>query len=310
MKIVSAASLPPDGEPALAEIDGVQIPVHYRAGSTDTLIILFHGAVDQKVRPKPHFQPLFPHVFGAHQLAVSDTCLIRSDELKLSWYLGTDDLPLPALLEKYFKLVSQAGKFKRVIFFGASGGGHAALYHSYKLPGSLAIAVNAQVDLMRYHASALIDYQRYCWPGVSSIEDLRPRAPLDLPDLYSSPMQNFVCLLNSAGDRQHVFDHSFALLSRIPRVSQNRVVFHADYYGVLGHAVSVPYKSCVPWIKASVYSPNLFADSLLKKLQQFRGTPAQARPVAAGPMQLKSNVSDEDLRVADALCAFQLRESP
>lgn len=83
MTVVPPDTLPPDGEHALVDLDGVGLPVHYRAGSRDRLIVLFHGAVDQKVRSRPHFKPHFPQVFGAHQLAGSDVCLHRSDELKL-----------------------------------------------------------------------------------------------------------------------------------------------------------------------------------------------------------------------------------
>lgn len=309
MNIVPPTSLPPDGEHALVELEGIQLPVHYRAGSTDTLIVLFHGAVDQKVRPKPHFQPHFPHVFGAHQLAVSDVSLNRSDELKLCWFLGTDDVPLPRLLTRYFQLVTRIGKFKRVIYFGASGGGHAALYHSFHHPGSLALAVNPQINLSLFHPSEWFDdYRHHCWPTVEGTEQLRALVPSDLTSVYSSPMSNFVCILNSSGDRQHVFEHTIALMACIPKESQNRMVFHADYFGVRGHAVSVPYKSCVPWIKASVYAPNLFADSILKKLHQFRNPGATARKADNGSPAQNGRISDEDLRVTEALRAYQLGE--
>lgn len=305
MTVVPPDTLPPDGEHALVELDGVQLPVHYRAGSTDTLIVLFHGAVDQKVRQRPHFQPHFPQVFGAHQLAVSDICLHRSDELKLCWYLGTDSLPMPGLLTRYFQQVT--GRFKRVIYFGASGGGHAALYHSFHHPGSLALAVNPQVDLRLFHPIELFDdYRHHCWPGVRDAEQLRALAPIDLTSLYSGVMRNFVCILNSSGDRQHVFEHTAALMSCIPAASRNRVVFHADYFGVPGHAVSVPYKSCVPWIKACVHSPNLYADSILQKLHQFRPPAAPARPAPPAGDAHKGLHSAEDLRITALLRAHQL----
>lgn len=307
MTLVPADSLPPDGEHAWVEIDGFRLPVHYQAGSTDTLIVLFHGAVDQKLRPRPHFQPHFRHVFGAHQLAVSDISLHRSDELKLGWYLGTDDLPLPGLLARYFHRLAQTGRFKRIIFFGASGGGHAALYHSFHQPGSLALVVNPQIDLGAFQPRDLFDdYRRLCWPAVADIEQLRTLVPFDLRSTYAGPMRNFVCVLNSSGDRHHVFDQTAGLMSCIPAASRNRVVFHADYYGVPGHAVSVPYKSCVPWIKACVHSPNLFADSILKKLHQFASAAASAQPNAPASQPRAALINGDDLRINELLLAHQL----
>ena len=288
----------------LVDLGAGFVPMRYRAGSSGVLIVLFHGAVDQKVREKPHLQPLFPQVFGAHQLAVSDACLNRSDELKLCWYLGAEGLPLPGMLGEYFR--SLAGHFNRIIFFGASGGGHAALYHSAQLPGSLAFAVNPQTDLRQYDQEDIATYIRYCWPDASGIEDLPPWVSLDVGDVYAGNIQNFVCLLNSAGDRQHVFDHTFPLLSRIPKAAQHRVLAHADYYGVRGHAVSVPYKACVPWIKAAVYAPNLQADTILKKYHQLKpAAPAAASGDSKSPVSI-STAQVEAMRLARLVAEHQL----
>jgi len=306
MDVVSATALPPDGVVSLVDLGGgAHLPVHYRAGSTPTLLILFHGAVDQKLRAKPHFQPLFNHTFGAHQLAISDPGLARSDELKLTWYLGHDGLDLPALLPGYFRAMASAGRFKRVIYFGASGGGHAALHYSFHHPDSLALAVNPQIDLSRYQdEQAITDYRLHCWAGLGSNDELRRHVPMDLPSVYAGGLRNFVCLLNSSGDRHHLLDHTLPFLARIPAASQNRVLLHADFYGVLGHATSVPYKSCVPWIKASVYSPNLYADSLLAKRHQFGAASAPARPAAAAAGT--AGPSADDLRIAAAIRAHVL----
>lgn len=303
MDLVSATTLPPDGAVSIVDLGGgARLPVHYRAGSTPTLLILFHGAVDQRRRAKPHFQPLFNHTFGAHQLAISDPGLARSDDLKLTWYLGHDGLALPALLRGYFQAVASAGRFKRIIYFGASGGGHAALHYSHHHPDSLALAVNPQIDLSRYQdEQAITDYRTACWTGLGSNDELGHRVALDLPAMYAGGMSNFVCLLNSSGDRHHLIDHTLPFLARLPAASQNRVVLHADFYGVLGHATSVPYKSCVPWIKASVHSPNLYADSLLAKRHQFGAATATARPAPAGLAAGSASPSEDDLRIAAAI---------
>lgn len=284
------------------------IALNYRPGTSRVLIILFHGAVDQHVRQLPFFQPFFTQAFGAHQLAVADPCLAEDRDLQAAWYLGTAKFALQDVLVRFFKAFIAHHKFERVIYFGASAGGFAALHYSFHQANSLALTVNPQIVLPNYHKSAIASYLGACWPGVSDLSGLAGRVTLDLSELYAERVPNFVCLLNSCGDRYHVFNQTSALISRLPEAGHNRVVYHSDYYGIPGHSGSVPYKSCIPWIKAAVHSPNLYADSLLTKFTQFR-TPVAAAANATPSVTANNPFSADDIQIAGALRDWQLSNS-
>ncbi len=316
MKSVALPDLFAHAEPCLARFEGVEIPVHYKRGSNKTLIVLFHGAVDQKLRPRPFFQPHFTQTMGAHQLAISDPSLARSDELKAAWFLGDQDLPLATLLPAFFAAVTQAGGFERVIYFGASAGGHAALHYSNRHAGSLALAVNPQINLNNYLPAAIDAYRTHCWTGLAGNDELDERVQMDAGLLYGEGMGNSVCILNSSGDRFHLFKQTFPFVARIPPTAQNRFVLHCDYYGIKGHSGSIPPQACLPWLKAAVLAPNLYADSLLVKFAQVKA-PAAPAPAAAAPAAAAAPVrtpaapapvgfSADDIRMADAIRQWQL----
>lgn len=292
-------------EPVWLDFDGLKVPVHYKPGSTQTLVVLFHGALGRDRRPFPFFQPHFPNAFGAHQLSVCDLSLTKSPELKAGWFLGAEDIPLQTALPRLFREVCAQLGITRTIYFGASAGGLAALRYSHAHPGSLALVANPQINLLNYLPSPVDQYREACWPGVADQAELARRVCINVADLYAASVPNHVCLLNAAGDRFHIYQQTLELANRLPAESRNRVVLHSDYYGIRGHSGSIPHAACVPWLKATVHAPNWYADAILMKYDQFRRPSAPAAPVKqASP---EPSMSAEDLRVADAIAAWQLR---
>ncbi|MGV8824549.1 hypothetical protein, partial [Methylibium petroleiphilum] len=76
-----------------------------------------------------------------------------------------------------------------------------------------------------------------------------------------------------------------------------------------GHSGSIPMQACTPWLKAVMYAPNLYADSILTKLHQLRAPAATTVPATAVPGQTASTGPDpEDLRLADAVAQWQLQQ--
>lgn len=291
-------------EPVLLDFEGLHVPVHYKPGSTETLVILFHGALVRERRPFPFFQPHFPIAFGAHQLSVSDLSLTKDAKLKAGWYIGAHDIPLQKLLPRLFGEICEHLGIKRTIYFGASSGGFAALLYSHVHPGSLALVANPQINLSTYLPSPVDRYRQACWPGAADRAALAKRVCINIADLYAASVPNYVCLLNAAGDRFHVYHQTLELAGRLPPEARNRVVLHSDHYGILGHSGSIPYAACVPWLEAAMHAPDWDADAILMKYDQLRRPPppVNAARAVAGPA-----VSIEDLRLADAIAAWQLR---
>lgn len=307
MRSISIDELPAAIGPVRVDFDGLPLDVSYKPGSRPILFVIFHGAVDQKTRPLPFFQAHFSAAFGAHQLSMSDPTLTRSPDLKTGWYAGTDDLPLQQLLPRFFERVSDALSVKRVVYFGGSAGGFAALFYSHAHPGSLALAANPQTTLHSYLPGPVTTYRETCWPGLAGNGDLDERICTNVADRYAESMPNFVCLLNSSGDRFHLFNQTLEFVGRLKPEARNRLVFHSDFYGVLGHSGSIPPARCTPWLKAAVYARNWYADSILTKLHQFRPEGAARAPVPAAGGSTTDTVDSEDLRLNEAVTAWQLR---
>lgn len=308
MRTIDLQDLPSHSTPVLIEFEGLQLPVHYRPGSSPTLVIVFHGAVDRTKRPLPFFQPHFSAAVGAHQLAISDPTLARGAELKAAWFAGAHDLPLQTLLPRFFARVAALLQVRRTIYFGASAGGFAALIYSHAHPNSLALVANPQINLLNYLEGPINLYRQLCWPQAADSAALAPLVCMDVANLYAQSVPNFVCLLNATGDRYHLYNQTLELASRLKPDARNRVILHSDFYGILGHSGSIPMPVCMPWLKAAIFAPNLYADSILSKLHQLRApaTPAPAAPAAS--VRTARGPDPEDLRLAEALSQWQLKQ--
>jgi len=308
MQTIDLQDLASHSTPVLVEFEGLQLPVHYRPGSAPALVIVFHGAVDQAKRPLPFFQPHFSAAMGAHQLAISDPTLARSAELKAAWFAGAHDLPLQALLPRFFASVTALLRVRRTIYFGASAGGLAALFYSHAHPNSLALVANPQINLLNYLEGPINLYRRLCWPQADNSAALARLACINVADLYAQSVPNFVCLLNATGDRYHLYNQTLELASRLKPEARNRVILHSDFYGIPGHSGSIPMPVCTPWLKAAIHAPNLYADSVLTKLHQLR-TPAATTPAAPDtPARAARGPGPEDLRLSEAVAQWQLRQ--
>lgn len=308
MPTIDVQDLQTTSAPVLVEFEGLRLPVHYRPGSNQTLIVIFHGAVDQAKRPLPFFQPHFTVAGGAHQLAISDPTLSRSTELKAAWFAGAHDLPLQQVLPHFFVRIAEILKVKRTIYFGASAGGFAAMFYSHAHPNSLALVANPQINLLNYLEAPIFLYRAQCWPLALDNQALASLACVNLADLYAKSVPNFVCLLNAAGDRYHLYGQTLELAARLKPEARNRIILHSDFYGIPGHSGSIPMQACTPWLKAAMYAPNLYADTILTKLHQLRAPASAAIPAPAAPARTASTGPDpEDLRLTDAVAQWQLQ---
>ena len=198
-------------------------------------------------------------------------------------------------------------RVRRTIYFGASAGGFAALFYSHAHANSLALVANPQINLLNYLEGPINLYRQQCWPQADDIAALGRLVCVDVAALYAQSVPNFVCLLNAAGDRYHVYNHTLELARRLKPQGRNRVILHSDFYGIPGHSGSIPMQVCTPWLKAAVYAPNLYADSILTKRHSLHGPAVPAPEVAAAPVRAARGLAAEDLSLAEAVAQWQLK---
>src|SRR6185312_3746617 len=110
-------------------------------------------------------------------------------------------------------VVSSLDKPQRLVFFGASGGGFAALYYSYFFPGSLALPMNPQTILANYSPRPVTEYTATAW-GAEDIKD----APIlsDLRELYAEGLPNTVGFIQNVQDTHHRDRHAAPWVRGLP----------------------------------------------------------------------------------------------
>lgn len=120
-----------------------------------TLTVMFHGATDRARTKLPLFQRLrFQKTLNAGPtVCFSDPTLDLSSELRLGWYLGTENVALADEIATATRALAQSLDCTNVVFQGNSGGGFAALQMGARFPGSHVVALNPQTDVRQYLAT-------------------------------------------------------------------------------------------------------------------------------------------------------------
>lgn len=208
---------------------GLPIDILNRASGAETSIIVFHAAITPKVETLPYFAgQTVTKDAPANRVWIQDPSLYLDDRLLLSWFAGNRAQPelQSTLVEVIRKVVSAHGS-KRVIFFGASGGGFAALYYSRFFPGSLAIAINPQTNLAEYNWRAIEEYGRFAF-GIEDqaglLEMLNSRIVSDLSAHYVGAA-NSVAYMQNINDETHVAPHCLPFLQGLGDGCQAQVLF-------------------------------------------------------------------------------------
>ena len=124
-----------------------------------------------------------------------------------------------------------------IVFEGSSAGGFAALVYSHAIPGSLAVAVNPQTDIYRYHQGKVDEYLSACWNGSRPNEE---EAVTSAIDLYSDSFANYVLYLQNQRDEFHVLNHYEPWAQRFSELSGTRWLTIEGDWGE-GHAPPPPF---------------------------------------------------------------------
>lgn len=191
------------------EISGeLPLQLRWEDRGHDVVFVTFSAAVslDHKV------VPLFTGVrvtegLKANVLFISDPTLKISTNLALAWYAGSKQMP--DLQAQVAQVISHLAGDSRIILFGSSGGGFAALQTASRLPGCRVIASNPQTNISRYHANPYGKYTRIAW----GIEPETPGqlVPLptvqDLTAVYAQKLDIEVLYLQGSQDRFHLTHH-------------------------------------------------------------------------------------------------------
>lgn len=184
--------------------DGLPIHLYFRNRNSDVTFVSFAAALGVKrVRNLPFFGGMSTSShLRSNTILLSDPSLILSDRLGLGWYAGSNQ---QTNLQRTITLIlKKMTRNSRVVFFGASGGGYAALEQAVHFDNSTALVSNPQVDIRK--SPSFKNYAKIAW-------DYPPECTLDPPityqilDTYSRPTNAKVVYFQNSGDTVHVEKH-------------------------------------------------------------------------------------------------------
>lgn len=283
----------------------VSLPISYHRGTNDTLILFFHGAVDQSKRIIPKYQSFLPDLLHCHQLSISDPTLEIHPSIRSGWYIGGENMPLQAELPIILKYLFEAIGLQRRIYVGGSSGGFAALYYSLVDLESICVAVNPQTNLSTYLRSATSSYLDLAWNGARSFGEIDDSVFTNLIVAYGKGFKNMVIYLQSAGDIRH-YKTQMSDFCQVGLKSPEQFILNCGYWGIPNHSNSVPSQEYYRWVKAAVTAPWFDRQAIL---DTYHVLSTQITPLSAKILDKKCNAENSrDLKLVEMLRDWHLRQ--
>lgn len=199
---------------------GVPIDLLVSPGASSTTICFFHGAIED--------QFTLPVLSGlgisggleANRVFISDPSLVLDNNLMLSWYAGNIYQPdLQVKLTKILSKIFKALKTDKLVFFGGSGGGFAALFFAQMFSHSWAIVFNPQTNIRRYKPSAVRQYMEKAFCMDTEADKVSGNLPsmvkTNLCDLYEGHSNTRIAYMQNCNDDFHIESHLLPFVSSI-----------------------------------------------------------------------------------------------
>jgi len=172
------------------------------------------------------------------------------ERLLLAWYTGWAEVDIHAIVAHWAVAAARATGSGAIIFTGSSGGGFAALQTSAYVPGSIALAFNAQTDITEYRVNgesygAQRTYLEIVWPEinaeVTSAAALRSaswgdpiRDRVSAVARYAHPVKNFVRVVQNKNEF-HMDEHYKPFVTAMEGAGNGERLYTSLYEGGTTH---------------------------------------------------------------------------
>lgn len=140
---------------------GVFLELNLHRRKSKAMLVFFNAALSART-PEVKL-PVFSgakaqEATDANILMVSDPALYLDCDIRLGWYAGAAQMPLQTDLVRVLQHIQIVLEIERVVLYGASGGGFAALFYAPFLKNSIAVPCNPQTNLLIYSPGILSKY--------------------------------------------------------------------------------------------------------------------------------------------------------
>jgi len=295
-----------DGSLDYLDVEGIKVPICYKQGRGQTLIVNFHGALNRSRRDVPFFIPFFRRLADVHQVAIADPGLERYGRLPACWYLGWEGGELWKSLGLAIRRFSERVGCSFRVYTGGSSGGFAALLYGYEDAGSVVVCYNPQTNLLApVYEQPTSGYFSAAWPNYKDKAALGQKVPLQLSHLYSNGFPNTVVFLQSAGDAGHLLKQAIPFLSNLPKEKADDIVINIGFEGMRDHGGSIQRESVRRYVEAASQVGNLCRGRSAFILDAVY-TMELANGRSTSKIKKDTPFLREDIRFADRLAQLQL----
>ena len=187
-------------------IENWQFDIFFNFVNTKKLYVILSGS--RKIEdPLPLFKRWsWNYAFDGSVLYISDPMFYKYKDCILGWYYGSYEFNIYKYIKKIIDIINKKYNFQHIIFYGSSGGGFAALQVNTYYTNTLAIAINPQIYINKYHYA---DKFKNCTGIDLDLPDKYNRNKLDI--LLKSSMSKFFIIQNDS-DKHDCSVHLFPLL--------------------------------------------------------------------------------------------------
>ena len=243
----------------------------------DVTIVCFNGAGAPAGGERPGFNGTsmfnsWKSQNKANFFFIHDATLYLHENLRIAWYVGEVNFDYVSIVESIIGHFINITNPDHLIFFGISGGGHAALNYSNKFPGSIAVAGNPQTNIDKYESPFRDNYYKTCWPRSDSpILEIGNHQKFDLAARYADGTDNFVYCLVNINDKHHIDHHLVPLIEAASKHLNIRTLIR--YWGS-GHTAPSPqfllefFDELVARRRAGELFPNVKRSRLLETSEE------------------------------------------
>lgn len=151
-----------------------------RRPGAHSLTVILRNVLSRSSPSTPFFPMERGAMFDTHVLWILDPSLHLDDRLEITGFLGTLERdPIDGVLYIAGFIAEQlAIDAGRVVFWGNSGAGFAALMCAIRVPAGRAVAINPSIDTVGYRAFPAVQLIADVFLPGASVQDICDRAPL------------------------------------------------------------------------------------------------------------------------------------
>ncbi|MGL5128236.1 MAG: hypothetical protein ACRC7D_08780 [Aeromonas popoffii] len=128
--------------------------LYHISKKTDRIVVFFNGATTGALTGRSNFMRWsWGYKAGISFISFDDPVVSCTKLTNLGWYIGTKDIDVQEVINEILQHIIESNNIasNRVVFYGSSGGGFAAIMAAIRLRGSVAVAINPQTNILKYH---------------------------------------------------------------------------------------------------------------------------------------------------------------